>query len=71
MPDQPILDARAVELAQQAAAVIKSAQEQTSLSLMELAVVFRIAATVCDESNSMYERAQMASKLRGWNPGKP
>lgn len=69
MPDVPPQDARAVELAQQAAAVIKSAQEQTSLSLMELAVVFSIAAKVCDESNSMYERAQMASKLRGWNPG--
>ena len=58
------------KLVLQAGALIKSAQEQTSLSLLELAVVFRIAAISCDECNAMYERAQMASKIRKWTPGK-
>jgi len=58
------------ELASQASALVKHAQETTALSLSELAVVFKIASLTCDESNAMYEAAQMRQKFRQWKPGK-
>lgn len=57
-------------LAIRAAGFVKQAQEQTDLSLMEIAAMFRIAAAVCDECNAVHERALLASKMRGWAPGK-
>ena len=70
MDEKKIIDTTPMNLAQQAANILKLSQEATSLSLLELSVVFRIAAMTCDEANSMYERAQMANKIRGWSPGK-
>lgn len=58
------------QIAIKASEVIKWCQESMpQLSLLELESVFKVAATTCAESNSMYERAQMAAKLRGWRPG--
>jgi len=57
-------------LATQASVFVSVAQSQTGMSLLELAAMFRIAATVCDEANSMHERAKMTAKISGWTPGK-
>lgn len=69
MSEEKKLPNMAETAARRAAEFIQSALEQTDLSLMELAVVFRIAATTCDECHSMNERVHLASKLRGWRPG--
>ena len=60
----------ASELTNCATMAVKYVQENTELSLLQLAAVFRIAATACDEGHQIYERAQMSSKIRGWkSPG--
>ncbi len=65
MDKEPI----AHELGAHATEVVKNYQENSSLWLMELAAVFRIAAAICDEAHSTAERAKMASKFAGWRPG--
>lgn len=63
------MDMTAEGMAIAAASMIKRAQEDTSMSLLELAAAFRVAAATCEQTNQMNENAVMQAKIRGWRPG--
>lgn len=60
--------AHILALSAQAGVVIKHASEETGLSLIELAMVFRLAAETCDQYHYLNERVKMTEKLRGYRP---
>lgn len=43
---------------------IRLMMENSTLSLMQLTAVFKIASTVCEETNAMNEKAVLTRKLR-------
>ena len=56
------------QLASTASALVRHASENCTLSALQLASVFRIAAATCDELHQINERAEVAVRMRGMFP---